>query len=242
MTSTGWTPPTASSPAKAARPATLRSWPVEWASRPSPESPTSRSTPNAGSPTPAPPSSPRVTRSPSTAPPARSYLRALPLIEPEETAELHDLLTWADEIRTLGVRANADTPEDAAKARAYGAEGIGLARTEHMFMGDRLAIVQTIILADDDAESREALTELKALQTATSSASSRPWMGLPVVVRLLDPPLHEFLPSLLDLEHQMVDRVRARRLGGRPRAGPPPRWRGGKRTTRCSDSAGFVSA
>ncbi len=138
------------------------------------------------------------------------YLGLLPLIEPKETVELHDLLTWANEIRTLGVRANADTPEDAAKARAYGAEGIGLARTEHMFMGDRLAIVQTIILADNDEESREALTELKALQTADFAGILEAMDGLPVVVRLLDPPLHEFLPSLLDLEHQMVDRVRAR--------------------------------
>jgi pyruvate,orthophosphate dikinase len=138
------------------------------------------------------------------------FLGELPLIEPEETAELHDLLEWADEIRTLGVHANADTPEDAAKARAYGAEGIGLARTEHMFLGERLAIVQTIILADDDAERADALEELKSMQTSDFTGILEAMDGLPVVVRLLDPPLHEFLPSLLDLEHQMVDRVRAR--------------------------------
>ncbi len=138
------------------------------------------------------------------------YVGALPLIAPEETPELHTILTWADEIRSLGVRANADTPEDAAKARSYGAEGIGLARTEHMFMGERLSIVQHIILADNDAERQEALQELKALQTSDFVGILEAMDGLPVVVRFLDPPLHEFLPSLLDLEHQMVDRVRAR--------------------------------
>jgi len=138
------------------------------------------------------------------------YLGSLDLIEPEETPELHELLQWADEIRTLGVRANADTPEDAAKARAAGASGIGLARTEHMFLGERLGIVQRIILADDDEEREEALQALKDLQRGDFVGILEAMDGLPVVVRFLDPPLHEFLPSLLDLEHQMVDRVRAR--------------------------------
>jgi pyruvate,orthophosphate dikinase len=138
------------------------------------------------------------------------FLGALPLIEPEETGELHTLLEWADEIRTMGVRANADTPDDAKKARSYGAEGIGLARTEHMFLGERLDIVQTIILADDVEESRDALSQLKDLQTNDFVGILEAMDGLPVVVRLLDPPLHEFLPTLLDLEHRMVDRVRAR--------------------------------
>jgi len=132
----------------------------------------------------------------------------VPLVEPRPTPELIHLMDWADEIRTMGVRANADTPDDARRARAHGAEGIGLARTEHMFMGKRLEIVQSIILADDD-EAREAgLLRLEAMQADDFEGLLREMDGLPVVVRLLDPPLHEFLPSMFELEHQMVQRAR----------------------------------
>lgn len=136
------------------------------------------------------------------------YLGSLPLVEPHPTPELTHLLDWADEIRTMGVRANADTPQDARKARENGAEGIGLARTEHMFMGERLEIVREIILTDDDAARERALRQLERLQTKDFEGILEAMDGLPVVVRLLDPPLHEFLPSLLDIEMEMVDRAK----------------------------------
>ncbi len=131
------------------------------------------------------------------------FVGLLPLIEPEETPELHRLLDWADEIRQIGVRANADTPADAAKARVNGAEGIGLARTEHMFMGDRLAIVQRVILAESDEDRITALEPLRRMQAADFEGLLEAMDGLPVVVRLLDPPMHEFLPSLLELEKEI---------------------------------------
>ncbi len=137
-----------------------------------------------------------------------AYAGLLPLVAPEETPELHNLLAWADSIRTLGVRANADTPEDAARARALGAAGIGLARTEHMFMGERLAMVQRVILADDEDDRTAALVDLKASQVGDFEGLLEAMDGLPVIIRLLDPPLHEFLPSLLDIEKDMVDRAR----------------------------------
>jgi pyruvate,orthophosphate dikinase len=134
------------------------------------------------------------------------------LIEPESIPELEQLLTWADEIRTLGVRANADTPGDAAIARSRGAEGIGLARTEHMFMGERLETVQKVILAPDPEHREEALRTLEKQQIDDFEGLLEAMDGLPVVIRLLDPPLHEFLPSRLELEHEALRRVRA----GRP--------------------------
>jgi pyruvate,orthophosphate dikinase len=124
------------------------------------------------------------------------------LVPAETTTELEELLSWADRFRTLGVRANADTPEDAAKARSWGAEGIGLARTEHMFLGTRLPIVQRIILTDDAQERRAALEELGIAQVADFIGILEAMDGLPVIVRLLDPPLHEFLPDRWDLERQ----------------------------------------
>lgn len=136
------------------------------------------------------------------------YLGLLDLIEPQPTPELERLLAWADEIRQIGVRANADTAEDAAKARAAGAEGIGLARTEHMFMGERLDIVQRVILADDERERRRALRDLSNIQVTDFEALLEAMDGLPVVVRLLDPPLHEFLPDRFELQAQMVDLAR----------------------------------
>ncbi|GAB6158086.1 pyruvate, phosphate dikinase [Desulfotomaculum varum] len=120
----------------------------------------------------------------------------VPMIEPELSAEFQKLLQWADEIRTLGVRANADTPEDAAKAREFGAEGIGLTRTEHMFMAqDRLPIVQQMILAADPEERAAALAKLLPMQEGDFYGILKAMAGLPVCIRLLDPPLHEFLPN-----------------------------------------------
>lgn len=140
------------------------------------------------------------------------YVEPVELIAPEKLPELEQLLAWADEIRTLGVRANADTPEDAALARSRGAGGIGLARTEHMFLGERLEVVQQIILAHSDHERTTALEELERLQVADFEGLLLAMDGLPVIVRLLDPPLHEFLPSRLELEEEALRRVRA----GRP--------------------------
>ena len=140
------------------------------------------------------------------------YLDEVKLIPPETLDELEELLGWADEVRTMEVRANADTSEDAAVARERGAAGIGLARTEHMFMGERLDIVQQIILARDDAQRAEALETLEKMQIEDFAGLLEAMDGLPVVVRLLDPPLHEFLPSRLELEREALRRVRA----GRP--------------------------
>jgi pyruvate, orthophosphate dikinase len=140
------------------------------------------------------------------------YLGAVDLVEPEPLPALGELLAWADELRTLGVRANADTAADAKEARARGAAGIGLARTEHMFMGERLQVVQRIILTVSKKERHQALTELERLQVGDFEALLEVMDGLPVVVRLLDPPLHEFLPSRLELEQEALRRVRA----GRP--------------------------
>jgi pyruvate,orthophosphate dikinase len=142
----------------------------------------------------------------------RVFVEPVELIEPEHIAELSQLLTWADQIRTMGVMANADTGDDAAKARERGAEGIGLARTEHMFLGKRLKVVQGIILANDAEERDTALEELERLQIGDFEALLEAMDGLPVVIRLLDPPLHEFLPSRLELEQEALRRVRA----GRP--------------------------
>ena len=140
------------------------------------------------------------------------YTEPVELIEPEHIVELERLLAWADEIRTLGVMANADTPDDAAEARRRGAEGIGLARTEHMFLGERLEVVQRIILSTDPDERHRALEDLERLQVEDFEGILEAMDGLPVVVRLLDPPLHEFLPSRLELEQEALRRVRA----GRP--------------------------
>ncbi len=114
-------------------------------------------------------------------------------------AAVHRLLTHADERRRLKVRANADTPEDSERARRFGAQGIGLCRTEHMFLGDRRKNVERLILADDPAEQDDALQALLPLQREDFIGIFTAMDGLPVTVRLLDPPLHEFLPSLEEL-------------------------------------------
>ncbi|HEU4965504.1 MAG TPA: pyruvate, phosphate dikinase [Bacilli bacterium] len=124
----------------------------------------------------------------------------VPLIDPDLSPEFQRLLTWADETRHLSVRANADNPEDAAKARAFGAEGIGLCRTEHMFMAqDRVPLVRDMILAETFEERREALDQLLPLQQGDFEGILRAMDGVPVTIRLLDPPLHEFLPNMEDL-------------------------------------------
>ena len=126
-------------------------------------------------------------------------LGPVPVITPEPTGPFETILAWADEFRRLGVRTNADLPNDAVVARRFGAEGIGLCRTEHMFLGDRLPIVQRYILADSEAEEVAALTELEELQRRDFVGILEAMDGLPVTVRLLDPPLHEFLPDIEEL-------------------------------------------
>jgi pyruvate,orthophosphate dikinase len=120
-------------------------------------------------------------------------------VTPTISKDFATLLSWADALRKVGVRANADTPEDARRAREFGAEGIGLARTEHMFLGDRLPIVQRAILARTDAERERALDELLARQREDFIGIFKAMNGLPVTIRLLDPPLHEFLPNSKEL-------------------------------------------
>jgi pyruvate,orthophosphate dikinase len=122
-------------------------------------------------------------------------LGEVPVITPEPSGPFGVILGWADGLRTLKVRTNADLPEDARKAREFGAEGIGLCRTEHMFLGDRLPIVQRMILADTPDDEAAALEELRAQQEADFEGILEAMDGLPVTVRLLDPPLHEFLPD-----------------------------------------------
>ncbi len=128
-------------------------------------------------------------------------LGELALTEAEPPSELAVVLGWADEIRgaRLGVRANADNAPDATRTREYGAEGIGLCRTEHMFLGERLPAVQRMILADTAEKEADALAELLELQRSDFVEILAVMDGLPVTVRLLDPPLHEFLPDIEDM-------------------------------------------
>ena len=114
------------------------------------------------------------------------------------------ILQHADEIRKLSVRANADTPEDAQRARTLGAEGIGLCRTEHMFLGDRRSFVERVVLAEDEAEQNLVISEMQPLQQADFVGILKAMSGYPVTVRLLDPPLHEFLPDLASLSAEMA--------------------------------------
>jgi pyruvate,orthophosphate dikinase len=135
---------------------------------------------------------------------------AVPLVPPALDENFGTVLGWADDLRRLRVRANADTPEDAAKAREFGAEGIGLCRTEHMFMAeDRLPVVREMILARDEEERRAALDRLLPLQQRDFEGIFDAMAGLPVTIRLLDPPLHEFLPPLEEAtSEQMRERIR----------------------------------
>ncbi|HWJ32444.1 MAG TPA: putative PEP-binding protein, partial [Gaiellaceae bacterium] len=121
----------------------------------------------------------------------------VPLVPPQVNDDLETILEWGDEHRRLKVRANADTPDDAAKAREFGAQGIGLCRTEHMFMAeDRLPVVREMILAGDERGRRAALDNLLPMQQGDFEGIFEAMAGLPVTIRLLDPPLHEFLPPL----------------------------------------------
>ncbi|MBN2848849.1 MAG: pyruvate, phosphate dikinase [Coriobacteriia bacterium] len=126
------------------------------------------------------------------------------LVQPEMTGDIDTILGWADEFRTMGVRANADTPDDAALGRKFGAAGIGLTRTEHMFLGERKDIIQDFILAESEQVRHAALEKLLDVQTDDFLGIFAAMDGLPVTVRLLDPPLHEFLDSPRDLEVEIV--------------------------------------
>jgi pyruvate,orthophosphate dikinase len=128
----------------------------------------------------------------------------VPLVDAEINENFQTVLQWADEIRRLGVRANADTPEDATRARELGAQGIGLCRTEHMFMAeDRQPKMRAMIMANTTEDRRSALAELLPLQQQDFEGIFKAMAGLPVTIRLLDPPLHEFLPNLPDLTGQV---------------------------------------
>jgi pyruvate,orthophosphate dikinase len=135
-------------------------------------------------------------------------LEDVPLVDPEVNEYFERVLEWADEIRRLGVRTNADTPADAVRARELGAEGIGLCRTEHMFMAeDRQPKMRAMIMADDEEGRRKALADLLPFQQEDFEGLFEAMKGLPVTIRLLDPPLHEFLKNLPDLRAQ-VERAR----------------------------------
>jgi pyruvate, orthophosphate dikinase len=134
----------------------------------------------------------------------------VPLEDPEVSDEFEQVLEWADELRTLGVRANADNPQDAKKAREFGAEGIGLCRTEHMFIeSDRQPKMRAMIMAESEEDRREALDALLPLQQEDFEGLFKEMRGLTVTIRLLDPPLHEFLPSgeelAAELEHARME-------------------------------------
>jgi pyruvate, orthophosphate dikinase len=128
----------------------------------------------------------------------------VPLEDPEVSGEFETVLEWADELRGLGVRTNADTAEDATKAREFGAEGIGLCRSEHIFLGtDNQAVMQEMIMAEGDEERESALDKLLELQREHFKDLFEAMHGLPVTIRLLDPPLHEFIPNAEELAKEV---------------------------------------
>lgn len=130
----------------------------------------------------------------------------VPMIDPELSDEFDEVLNWADGVRTMKVRANADTPHDAKVAVEFGAEGIGLCRTEHMFMApDRLPIVQQMIMSETKEQREEALAQLLPIQQEDFEGIFEVMEGLPVTVRLLDPPLHEFLPNSEELITEIAE-------------------------------------
>ena len=143
----------------------------------------------------------------------RVVIGLVPTVEPGLSEEFNTLLAWADETKTLGVEANADTPEDAQAARDFGAHGVGLCRTEHMFMGqDRLPAMQNMILAETLAERQQALQKLLPMQQSDFYGILKAMDGYPVTIRLLDPPLHEFLPNIADTEKALALAQREDRL------------------------------
>jgi pyruvate, orthophosphate dikinase len=140
----------------------------------------------------------------------RVMIGEVPLVPPQINEDFQTILRWADELRRLLVRANADTPEDAAKARELGAEGIGLCRTEHMFMAeDRLPVMREMIMAESEEGRRAALERILPMQQTDFEGIFEAMAGLPVTIRLLDPPLHEFLPPLEEAtDERMRERIR----------------------------------
>jgi pyruvate,orthophosphate dikinase len=144
-------------------------------------------------------------------------LDAVKSTEPEVTGAAQEFLAWADRYRKLGVRANADTPEDAKRAREFGAEGIGLVRTEHMFFApERIPIVREMIMAPDTASRRAAVQKLLPFQRDDFLGIFRAMDGLPVTIRLLDPPLHEFLANPKEYREMLEERVRLEALNINP--------------------------
>jgi pyruvate, orthophosphate dikinase len=140
-------------------------------------------------------------------------LGEVPTIQPDLSGDFAELMVWADAIRTLKVRANAETPLDARTARKFGAEGIGLCRTEHMFFDtDRINSMREMILADDTAGRRKALDKLLPMQRSDFVELFRIMQGLPVTIRFLDPPLHEFLPHS-DAEFEEIAKVTGKDIG-----------------------------
>ncbi len=136
----------------------------------------------------------------------RVLMGAVNTVEPVLSGAFKEILAWADQVRRLGVKANADTPGDAQRARELGAEGIGLCRTEHMFMQpERLPMVQEMIMAKDEASRRKALDKLLPIQQQDFYGILKAMRGFPVTIRLLDPPLHEFLPSIEELVVRILD-------------------------------------
>ncbi len=143
----------------------------------------------------------------------RVFLGQVPTVQPTLSSDFYELMSWADKFRRLRVRANADTPRDAKIARQFGAEGIGLCRTEHMFFGDqRLAAMREMILSEGVGAREKALEKLLPLQRGDFVGIFREMAGLPVTIRLLDPPLHEFLPSVDDLLNELAELKMAVRL------------------------------
>ena len=137
-------------------------------------------------------------------------LGEVPTIQPELSGDFATLMGWADAIRRMKVRANAETALDARTARRFGAEGIGLSRTEHMFFeADRIGPIRRVIMADDEEGRRAGLAELLPMQRADFAEIFRIMKGLPVTIRLLDPPFHEFLPKT-DAEFDEMARLTGR--------------------------------
>jgi pyruvate,orthophosphate dikinase len=142
----------------------------------------------------------------------RITLEDVPLVEPQVSAHFQTVLGWCDERRKLGVRANADTPQDVVKAIELGAEGIGLCRTEHMFLGERQPLMAAVIMAEDDGARARAIERLRGFQESDFQQILAAVEGRPVTVRLLDPPLHEFLPHPSDLPPGSPERKRVEQL------------------------------
>jgi pyruvate,orthophosphate dikinase len=142
----------------------------------------------------------------------RITLEDVPLVEPQVSEQFQTILRWCDELRTLGVRANADTPADVEKALELGAEGVGLCRTEHMFLGERQPLMAAVIMAEDAGARAAAIEQLRPLQESDFEQILRAVDGGPVTVRLLDPPLHEFLPHPADLPAGSPQRKRVEQL------------------------------